>query len=128
LFSILSEHVGSAVCSMCSVMVLFMRPHYGIDVAGKFFLVAVPTLVDTVLRLPYVFAVARFGGRNWTVINASLLLVPMIVMYPGTSYSTFMVVAAIAGVGGGNFASSMTNINTWTTSPPSATTPALSPR
>lgn len=45
-------------------MVLFMRPHYGIDVAGKFFLVAMPTLVDAVLRLPYVFA-------------ASLLLVPM---------------------------------------------------
>ena len=30
---------------------------------------------------------------------------------PGTSYTTFMVVAAVAGFGGGNFASSMTNIN-----------------
>ena len=30
---------------------------------------------------------------------------------PGTSYTTFMVVAAFAGFGGGNFASSMTNIN-----------------
>ena len=30
---------------------------------------------------------------------------------PGTSYTTFMVVAGIAGLGGGNFASSMTNIN-----------------
>ena len=33
------------------------------------------------------------------------------VMHPGTSYTTFMVVACFAGVGGGNFASSMTNIN-----------------
>ena len=32
-------------------------------------------------------------------------------MNPGTSYTTFMVVAAFAGFGGGNFASSMTNIN-----------------
>ena len=30
---------------------------------------------------------------------------------PGTSYTTFMIVAAFAGFGGGNFASSMTNIN-----------------
>jgi NNP family nitrate/nitrite transporter-like MFS transporter len=60
-------------------------------------------------------AVAVFGGRNWTIISAALLLIPSIllaiVMHPGTSYTTFMVVAAIAGVGGGNFASSMTNIN-----------------
>jgi NNP family nitrate/nitrite transporter-like MFS transporter len=34
-----------------------------------------------------------------------------IVMHPGTSYTTFMVVACFAGLGGGNFASSMTNIN-----------------
>jgi NNP family nitrate/nitrite transporter-like MFS transporter len=32
-------------------------------------------------------------------------------MHPGTSYTTFMVVACFAGLGGGNFASSMTNIN-----------------
>jgi MFS transporter, NNP family, nitrate/nitrite transporter len=31
--------------------------------------------------------------------------------HPRTSFTTFMVVAAIAGFGGGNFASSMTNIN-----------------
>jgi NNP family nitrate/nitrite transporter-like MFS transporter len=30
---------------------------------------------------------------------------------PGVSYSTLIVLAAVAGVGGGNFASSMTNIN-----------------
>jgi len=34
-------------------------------------------------------------------------------MHPGTSYTTFMFAAAVAGVGGGNFASSMTNINTF---------------
>ena len=31
--------------------------------------------------------------------------------HPGTSYTTFLIVAAFAGLGGGNFASSMTNIN-----------------
>ena len=115
-FSVLSEHIGFSIWSMWSVLVLFMpEATYHIDTAGKFFLVSVPTLVGSVLRLPYTMAVAVFGGRNWTIISAALLLVPTIlaavVMHPGTSYTTFIVVAVFAGVGGGNFASSMTNIN-----------------
>ncbi|MFK4188258.1 nitrate/nitrite transporter [Streptomyces sparsogenes] len=117
LFSILSEHIGFSIWSLWSVMVLFMGPEYGVDPAGKFFLVAMPTLVGGFLRVPYTFAVARFGGRNWTIVSAALLLVPTVaaavVMEPGTSYTTFMVVAALTGVGGGNFASSMTNINSF---------------
>ncbi|GJF30098.1 MFS transporter [Kitasatospora sp. NE20-6] len=115
IFSVFSEHVGFSIWSLWSVMVLFMGKDYGIDPAGKFFLVAMPTLVGSFVRIPYTFAVARFGGRNWTIVSAVLLLVPSLaalyVMHPGTSYTTFMVVAALTGVGGGNFASSMTNIN-----------------
>jgi NNP family nitrate/nitrite transporter-like MFS transporter len=114
-FSILTEHVGFAVWSMWSVLVLFLGPAYHIDPAGKFLLTAVPTLVGAVLRLPYTFAVAKFGGRNFTIFSALLLLLPTvliaIVLKPGVSYSTLLIVAAVAGVGGGNFASSMTNIN-----------------
>ncbi|MCX6466686.1 MAG: NarK/NasA family nitrate transporter [Pseudonocardiales bacterium] len=116
-FSILSEHIGFSIWTMWSVLVLFMGPEYGIDAAGKFFLVAVPTLVGGILRLPYTFAVARFGGRNWTIVSALLLLIPTIlaaiVLQPGTPYWVFIAVAAVGGLGGGNFASSMTNINTF---------------
>ncbi len=115
--SIFSEHIGFSIWTLWSVLVLFMGADYGFDAAQKFFLVAVPTLVGAILRLPYTFAVATFGGRNWTAISAALLLVPtilaLIVMEPGVSYITLMVVAAVAGVGGGNFASSMANINTF---------------
>ncbi|MFE2726679.1 nitrate/nitrite transporter [Kitasatospora sp. NPDC059327] len=114
-FSIISEHVGFSIWSLWSVMVLFMGKDYHVDPAGKFFLVALPTLVGAFVRIPYTVAVARFGGRNWTVVSAALLLLPALaaayVMHPGTSYSTFMLVAALTGLGGGNFASSMTNIN-----------------
>jgi NNP family nitrate/nitrite transporter-like MFS transporter len=117
IFSVLSEHIGFSVWSMFSVLALFMGPEYGIDPAGKFFLVAVASVVGATLRVPYGFAVARFGGRNWTVFSAALLLAPttalLIVMEPGTSYSTFMLVAVLTGVGGANFASSMTNINSF---------------
>jgi MFS transporter, NNP family, nitrate/nitrite transporter len=117
LFSVLSEHIGFSVWTLWSVLVLFMGPEYHIDAAGKFFLVSVPTLVGSILRLPYTFAVAKFGGRNWTIVSAALLLIPTIlaaiVMHPGTSYTTFMIVSCFAGLGGGNFASSMTNINAY---------------
>jgi len=114
-FSILCEHIGFCIWSMWSVLVLFLGPAYGIDPAGKFLLTAVPTLVGATIRLPYTYAVARFGGRNWTVFSAALLLVPSIsvavLLEPGVSYSTLLLLAAVAGVGGGNFASSMANIN-----------------
>ena len=116
-FSILSEHIGFSIWSIWSVLVLFMGPEYGFDAAQKFLLVACPTLIGSVLRLPYTFAVARFGGRNWTIVSAALLLAPTIValavVRPGVSFGTLLVAAAVAGVGGGNFASSMTNINSF---------------
>ncbi|MFV2018736.1 nitrate/nitrite transporter [Micromonospora sp. LOL_023] len=115
ILSIVSEHIGFSVWSLWSVLVLFMGPEYGIDPAGKFLLTAVPAAVGSVLRLPYTFAVAVFGGRNWTIVSALLLLLPAvpmtILLEPGISYSTLMVLACLAGVGGGNFASSMANIN-----------------
>ncbi|OBI91834.1 NarK/NasA family nitrate transporter [Mycobacterium sp. 1245805.9] len=117
IWSIFAEHVGFSVWSIWSVMVLFMPQNvYHIDAAGKFFLVAMPTLIGAILRLPYTFATATFGGRNWTVFSAIVLVIPTALTlyymaHPHTSYTTFMVVASVAGLGGGNFASSMTNIN-----------------
>lgn len=114
-FSIFVEHIGFSMWTVWSVLVLFMGKAYGVDPAGKFFLVAVPALIGSLIRIPYAMAPARFGGRNWTIVSSLLLLVPtvlaLIVMHPGTSYAIFLLVAALAGLGGGNFASSMTNIN-----------------
>ncbi|MEU0116073.1 nitrate/nitrite transporter [Streptomyces bobili] len=115
LFSVLSEHVGFSIWTLWSVLVLFMGPEYGLTPADKFLLTSMVTLIGAVVRVPYTFAVAIFGGRNWTIISASLLLIPTIaaftVMEPGTSFNTFLLVGLLAGIGGGNFASSMTNIN-----------------
>jgi NNP family nitrate/nitrite transporter-like MFS transporter len=120
-FSVLSEHIGFSVWSLWSVLVLFLTPSYGIShdaraaAAEKFLLTTLPTVAGAMLRIPYTLAVARFGGRTWTCISAALLLVPTLatamVLRPGVSYGTLLLVATLAGVGGGNFASSMANIN-----------------
>ena len=115
-FSIFSEHIGFSIWSLWSVLVLFLpEPVFGIDPAGKFLLTTLPTALGAFVRLPYTFAVAKFGGRNWTIVSAALLLIPTIataiVLEPGVSFTTLLVVSCLAGVGGGNFASSMANIN-----------------
>ena len=120
IFSILSEHIGFSVWSIWSVLVLFMGPEIGLPFSPseKFLLVITPNLVGAVLRLPYAAAVTRFGGRNWTIASSAVLLVPAalalhFVQQPGTPLWVFVLIGATAGVGGGNFASSMANITTF---------------
>jgi MFS transporter, NNP family, nitrate/nitrite transporter len=115
IFSIFAEHIGFSVWTLFAVMVLFMDKKYGMSAGDKFLMVAVASAFGSAIRVPYTFGPARFGGRNWTIFSASVLLVPVVllavVMHPGTSLGTFLVVAVVAGLGGGNFASSMANIN-----------------
>jgi NNP family nitrate/nitrite transporter-like MFS transporter len=68
------------------------------------------------MRFPYTFAVPKFGGRNWTVVSALLLLIPTLslaalVQRPSTPFWLMALAACTAGLGGGNFASSMANIS-----------------
>ena len=81
-----------------------------------FQLVAVPGLIGSLMRFPYTFAVTTFGGRNWTIFSAAVLFIPTIalayfVTQPDTPFWLMLCVAATAGLGGGNFASSMANIS-----------------
>jgi NNP family nitrate/nitrite transporter-like MFS transporter len=72
-FSIFSEHVGFSIWSLWSVLVLFLpEPVFGVDPAGKFLLTTLPTALGAFVRLPYTLAVARFGGRNWTISSPAL--------------------------------------------------------
>lgn len=116
-WSVICEHVGFSIWSLFSVMALFMGPEYGISLDQKFVIAATATLVGSCLRIPYTQATARFGGRNWAIFSAIVLVIPtgltmMLMMNPGDfGFGWFLAVAAITGFGGGNFASSMTNIN-----------------
>ena len=117
IFSILAEHLGFSVWVMWSIVTVNLNNvGFAFTDSQLFWLVAIPSLVGATLRLPYTFAVPRFGGRNWTVVSALLLVIPCAALVwavsnPGTSFAVMLLVAALAGFGGGNFASSMTNIS-----------------
>ena len=76
-WSVFAEHVGFSMWTLFAVMVLFMpQDVYGLDAPDKFLVSAVVTLTGAFLRIPYTLATARFGGRNWTMFSAFVLLVP----------------------------------------------------
>jgi NNP family nitrate/nitrite transporter-like MFS transporter len=117
IWSILAENLGFSVWLIWSVVATRL-PKVGFTYTTEelFSLVAIPGLVGALMRFPYTFAVPRFGGRNWTIVSAALLLVPttllaFLVTKPTTPFWLMGLVAATAGLGGGNFASSMANIS-----------------
>jgi MFS transporter, NNP family, nitrate/nitrite transporter len=117
IWSIVAEHLGFSIWLIWSIVATKLPQagfHYTTD--QLFQLVALPGLVGSLMRFPYTFAVTTFGGRNWTIVSASLLFIPTIalayfVSRPDTPFETMLWVAATAGLGGGNFASSMANIS-----------------
>ncbi len=130
IFSIFSEHLAFSVWVIWSILVvalgtltdsagLALYPDLVANQANAtkiFWLVALPNLVGAFMRIPYTLAVAKFGGRNWTVVSSLLLVIPLaLALYcvnqPGTPYWVFLIAAITAGIGGGNFASSMANIS-----------------
>ena len=125
IFSIFAEHIGFSVWLLWSIVVVQMTAAadgsaaasgWALTTTQALWLVAVPSGVGAFLRIPYTFAVPVFGGRNWTVVSAILLLVPCLLMAwavsnPGFPFVALCLIAATAGFGGGNFASSMANIS-----------------
>src|SRR5271157_5950132 len=117
IWSILAEHLGFSIWLVWSIVATKLPAagfHFTTD--QLFQLVAIPGLIGSLMRFPYTFAVTMFGGRNWTIFSASVLFIPTMalayfVTQPDTPFWLMMLVAATAGLGGGNFASSMANIS-----------------
>src|SRR6266700_896157 len=117
IWSIVAEHIGFSVWLIWSIVATKLPQagfHYTTD--QLFQLVAVPGLIGSLMRFPYTFAVTMFGGRNWTILSATVLFIPTLalayfVSEPDTPFWLMLVVASTAGLGGGNFASSMANIS-----------------
>jgi MFS transporter, NNP family, nitrate/nitrite transporter len=117
IWSIVAENLGFSIWLIWSVTATKLpKAGFHYSTAQLFNLVALPGLIGSLMRFPYAFAVPKFGGRNWTIVSAALLFIPtvalsVLVTRPETPYWLMAAVAATAGLGGGNFASSMANIS-----------------
>src|SRR5712692_2917326 len=117
IWSILAEHLGFSIWLVWSIVATKLPQagfHYSTD--QLFQLVALPGLIGSLIRFPYTFGVTTFGGRNWTIFSAAVLFIPTLALayfstQPDTPFGLMLLVAATAGLGGGNFASSMANIS-----------------
>src|SRR6266487_6013463 len=117
IWSIVAEYLGFSVWLLWSIVTTKL-PQAGFPYTTDqlFQLVALPGLIGSLARFPYAFAPAMFGGRNWTIVSAAVLFIPTLglayfVTQPETPFWLMLIVAATAGLGGGNFASSMANIS-----------------
>jgi MFS transporter, NNP family, nitrate/nitrite transporter len=117
IWSILAEHLGFSIWLVWSIIATKLsQVGFNYTTDQLFQLVALPGLIGSLMRFPYTFAVPVFGGRNWTIVSAALLFIPTIALVyfvgqPDTPFWLMLIVAATAGLGGGNFASSMANIS-----------------
>ena len=79
-------------------------------------LTAIAGLLGATLRIPNSFFIALCGGRNTIAVTTSLLILPALgagiaLQDKTTPYSVFALLAGLSGIGGGAFASSMSNIS-----------------
>ncbi len=122
--SILADHIGFCIWVIWTIVVINLA-NIGItmSLSEQFALTLLPNLIGSLLRIPYTFAVPKFGGRAWTAVSAMLLFIPALLLAlvvpsgwlaeqaHGTQYWVLLLCAATAGFGGGNFSSSMANIS-----------------
>jgi len=115
--SIASLALSFAIWMLWSVVVVDL-PAAGFRYSTNqlFWLAALPGLCGATLRVVYAFAVPIFGGRRWTALSTASLLLPALgiglaVQDPSTPYEVMLLLALLCGMGGGNFASSMSNIS-----------------
>ena len=130
IFSIFVEHLGFVTWGLWAIVAVQLQVAkdgtpgpfgFAFTSSQVFWLISLPSLIGATLRFPYTFMVAKLGGRNWTIVSGTLLLIPTTCLalaignHPvngvgGTSFGVMALVASLAGFGGGNFASSMANI------------------
>ncbi len=89
---------------------------FGFEKSELFTLAAIAGLTGATLRIPSTFFIRIAGGRNTIFFTTALLMIPAIgagyaLQDPNTPLWKFQVLAFLSGIGGGNFASSMSNIS-----------------
>ncbi|WP_299500816.1 antiporter [uncultured Roseobacter sp.] len=89
---------------------------YPFETSQLFTLTAIAGLSGATLRIPATFFIRIAGGRNTIFFTTALLMIPALgtgiaLQNPDTPLWQYQILALLSGIGGGNFAASMSNIS-----------------
>ncbi len=110
---------GFAVWGMWGIVtVQMMNLGFPFSQAELFTLTAIAGISGATMRIPASFLIRLAGGRNTVFLTTAMLLAPalgtgIVLQHPEWPLWAFQLMALWCGVGGGNFASSMSNISTF---------------
>jgi NNP family nitrate/nitrite transporter-like MFS transporter len=110
---------GFAIWGMWGIItVQMLNLGFPFTQAELFTLTAISGLAGATMRIPASFLIRLAGGRNTIFLTTAMLLAPAIgtgiaLQHPEWPLWVFQLMALWSGVGGGNFASSMSNISTF---------------
>jgi len=110
---------GFAVWGMWGIItVQMLNLGFPFTQAELFTLTAISGLAGATMRIPASFLIRLAGGRNTIFLTTAMLLAPALgtgiaLQHPEWPLWVFQLMALLSGVGGGNFASSMSNISTF---------------
>ena len=110
---------GFAVWGMWGIVtVQMLNLGFPFTQAELFTLTAIAGISGATMRIPASFLIRLAGGRNTIFLTTAMLLSPaigtgIVLQHPEWPLWTFQLMALWCGVGGGNFASSMSNISTF---------------
>ncbi len=110
---------GFAVWGMWGIItVQMLNLGFPFTQAELFTLTAIAGIAGATMRIPASFLIRLAGGRNTIFLTTAMLLAPafgtgIVLQHPEWPLWAFQLMALWCGVGGGNFASSMSNISTF---------------
>ena len=110
---------GFAVWGMWGIItVQMLNLGFPFTQAELFTLTAIAGISGATMRIPASFLIRLAGGRNTIFLSTAMLLAPavgtgIVLQHPDWPLWAFQLMALWSGVGGGNFASSMSNISTF---------------
>ena len=110
---------GFAVWGMWGIItVQMLNLGFPFSQAELFTLTAIAGISGATMRIPASFLIRLAGGRNTIFLTTAMLLAPalgtgIVLQHPDWPLWSFQLMALWSGVGGGNFASSMSNISTF---------------
>lgn len=98
------------------ITVQMLNLGFPFEKSSLFTLTAIAGLTGATLRIPSTFFIRIAGGRNTIFFTTALLIIPAVgagiaLQDPNTPLWQFQILAFLSGIGGGNFASSMSNIS-----------------